>query len=82
MTNKRSLDTTWFYAGNLGNRLAAAKVEVIPVGIWEFGWEVSFYRPGDAEPFRIKLYLDPPHAYAVAERYVRFCHLQAHNGHD
>jgi hypothetical protein len=73
MTNiKRSLDTTWFYTGDLRDRPAAAKIEVVPVGVWEFGWEVSFYRPRDAEPFRTKLYLDPPHAYAVAKRYVRF----------
>jgi hypothetical protein len=72
MNIKESLYTTWFYTGDLGDRPAAAKVEVVPVGIWEFGWEASFYRPGDADPFRIKLYLDPSHAYAVAKRYVRF----------
>jgi hypothetical protein len=73
MHDDTMFDITWFYEGNLGDRPAAAKVEVMSVGVWDIGWRVSFYRPGEADSFRANLYFKRQRAYAVAERYVRFC---------
>jgi hypothetical protein len=68
-----TFDITWFYEGDLQDRPAAAKVEVISVGVWDIGWQVHFYRPGQADSFRANLYFKRQRAYAVAKRYVRFC---------
>jgi hypothetical protein len=52
----------------MGDRPPAVKIEEVAEG-----WNVSFFRPGQPYKFRVKKYLDPNHAEAVAERYVQFC---------
>jgi hypothetical protein len=67
--------TAWIYVGDLKDRPPAAKVEAVTIG-GERVYQVSFHRPGNIDPFRVKRYVDRARAFAVAGRYVRFCLAQ------